>query len=62
MPTDNKVDDEEEEVEEDGGSDDDSDDEIEYVTHVETSDAWTTFRSSLAQTLFNNWRARSRNA
>jgi len=43
MPTDNKVDDEDEEEEEDGGSEDGSDDEIEYVTHVETSDVWTSF-------------------
>lgn len=57
MPTDDKVfeDEDEEEVSDD---DDDTDDEVEYVTHIETSDAWTTFRSSLAQTLFNNWRVR----
>ena len=60
MPTDDKVvfeDEDEEEV----GDDDDDDigDQVEYVTHIETSDAWTTFRSSLAQNLFNNWRARS---
>ena len=57
MPTDDKVfeDEDEEEVSDD---DDDTDDEVEYVTHIETSDAWTTFRSSLAQTLFSNWRVR----
>ena len=50
----------EDEDEEEAGDDDDddTDDEVEYVTHIETSDAWTTFRSSLAQTLFNNWRVR----
>jgi len=59
MPTDDNVSFEEEDEEEGDDDDDDSDDEIEYVTHIETSDAWTTFRSTLAQTLFNNWRARS---
>jgi len=59
MPTDDNVRFEEEDEEEGDDDDDDSDDEIEYVTHIETSDAWTTFRSTLAQTLFNNWRARS---
>ena len=57
MPTDNNVSFEEEDDEE-LGDDDDSDDQVEYVTHIETSDAWTTSQSSLAQTLFNNWRAR----
>ena len=57
MPTDDKMfeDEDEEEVSDD---DDDTDDEVEYMTHIETSDAWTTFRSSLAQTLFSNWRVR----
>jgi len=32
-----------EEDEEEFGDDDDDDDEVEYVTHIETSDAWTTF-------------------
>ena len=59
MPTDDNVRFAEEDEEEGDDDDDDSDDEIEYVTHIETSDAWTTFRSTLAQTLFNNWRARS---
>ena len=56
MPMNDKVfeDKDEEEV----SDDDDTDDEVEYVTHIETSDAWTNFRSSLAQTLFNNWQVR----
>ena len=58
MPTDENVSFEEEDNEE-GDDDDHSDDEVEYVTHNETSDAWTTFRSTLAQILFNNWRVRS---
>ena len=36
----------EEEDEEEVGDDDDSDDEVEFVTHIETSDVWTTFQSS----------------
>ena len=52
MPTDDNVRFEEEDEEEFG--DDDDDDDIEYVTHIETSYAWMTFRSTLAQTLFNN--------
>jgi len=59
IPTDDHVNFEEEDDQEFAG-DDDSDDEVEYVTHAETSYAWMTFRSSLAQMLFNNWRARSR--
>jgi len=40
--------------------DNDSDDEIEFITTIATSDEWTTFRNSLAQNLFNGWRARVR--
>ena len=55
MPTNDSVRFEEEDDEEVGGDDDDdSDDEVEYVTHNETSDAWTTFRSTLVPMLFNN--------
>ena len=43
MPTDDNVRLEEEDEEEVGDDDDDSDDEIEYVTHIETFDAWKTF-------------------
>ncbi|XP_021746038.1 protein ALP1-like [Chenopodium quinoa] len=55
MPTDDI---EEEELSED--SDDDSDDEPEYITSVATSDQWTNFRNTLAQDMFNGWRARGR--
>ena len=46
----------------DDDNDDESDeegieDEVDYVTIIETSDAWTNYRNTLAQTLFNNWRA-----
>jgi len=57
MPTDDNARFEEED-EEEFGDDDDSDDDIECVTYIETSDTWTTFRSTLVQTLLNNWRAR----
>lgn len=44
-----------------GGGDDDEDEgnEAEYISFVEPSDPWTNFRSTMAQTMFNNWRARS---
>ncbi|XP_057248954.1 protein ALP1-like [Beta vulgaris subsp. vulgaris] len=41
---------------------DDSDDEIEFITNIATSDRWTTFRNTLAQDMFNAWRARGRHA
>ena len=47
------------EEEENDGDDDDSD-KVEYITHVVTSDPWTNFRNTLAQTMFNNWRVRNR--
>ena len=64
MPTDYTTyvdsDDEEDEEESD---DEDSEDEVEYITIIETSDTWTNYRNTLAQTLYNNWRARNnRNA
>jgi len=59
MPTDDKVVFEDEHEEEASDDDDDTDDEAEYVTHIETFDAWMTFWISLTQTLFNNWRVRS---
>ena len=64
MPTDYVVpEDCEDEEEEDGDNgeddDEDTDDEVEYITHIESSDAWTTFRNTFAQTMFNNWRVRT---
>ncbi|XP_057517828.1 uncharacterized protein LOC130798745 [Amaranthus tricolor] len=41
-------------------SDNDSDDEVEYITTIATSDRWTNYRNTLAQDLFNAWRARVR--
>ncbi|XP_020098382.1 uncharacterized protein LOC109717116 [Ananas comosus] len=34
---------------------------VEFITTVETSDEWTNFRNTLAQEMFNSWRARSLN-
>lgn len=56
MPTD----DIEEEDLSDNDSDDDFDDEVEYITTITTSDQWTNYRNTLAQDLFNAWRARVR--
>ncbi len=44
----------------DNDSDDNFDDEVEYITTIATSDQWTTYRNTLAQDLFNAWRARVR--
>ncbi|XP_057250682.1 protein ALP1-like [Beta vulgaris subsp. vulgaris] len=51
-----------EEIESDG---DDSDgdeeqEEVEYITSINVSDPWTNWRNSLAQSMFNDWRARHR--
>ena len=43
MPTDDKVVFEDEHEEEASDDDDDTDDEAEYVTHIETFDAWILF-------------------
>ncbi|XP_056684310.1 protein ALP1-like [Spinacia oleracea] len=43
---------------EEESDDEDTDEEMEYITVIATSDAWTNYRNTLAQTLFNNWRAR----
>ena len=63
MPTDSVIpedcDDEEEDGDNGEDNDDDTDDEVEYITHIESSDGWTTFRNAFAQTMYNNWRARS---
>lgn len=57
MPTDYIVYEDPEHEEE--GDDGDNGDEVEYITYIESSDVWTNFRNTLAQNLFNNWRARS---
>lgn len=41
-------------------SEDDSEDEREFITNVSSSDHWTNFRNTLAQDMFNGWRARAR--
>ncbi|KAK1375519.1 hypothetical protein POM88_031713 [Heracleum sosnowskyi] len=56
MPTDFVVDDE---SDVDNSKDDESDDEVECITLVQSSNAWTAFRNELAQNLFNTWRAMS---
>ncbi|WCJ19160.1 hypothetical protein M5689_001460 [Euphorbia peplus] len=38
--------------------DNDESDEEEYITSIDVSDPWTNFRNTLAQNMFNNWRAR----
>ncbi|XP_057540632.1 protein ALP1-like [Amaranthus tricolor] len=44
---------------EEGESDDEGlDDEVELITQIATTDAWTTYRNNLAQNMFNNWRLR----
>ena len=44
---------------EEGESDDEGlDDEVELITQIVTTDAWTTYRNNLAQNMFNNWRLR----
>ena len=53
MPTD----DIEEEEMSDNDLDDNSDNEVEYITTIATSDQWTNYRSTLAQNMFNSWRA-----
>ncbi|XP_021724095.1 protein ALP1-like [Chenopodium quinoa] len=58
MPTDDIK--EDELSESDDESESDSDDEREFITSVATSDHWTNFRNTLAQDMFNNWRARGR--
>ncbi|XP_057249238.1 protein ALP1-like [Beta vulgaris subsp. vulgaris] len=59
MPTDDIAYDSDEESEDDD-VDDDLDDEMEFISTLETSDAWTNFRNTLAQDMFNSWRARIR--
>ncbi|XP_057548011.1 protein ALP1-like [Amaranthus tricolor] len=54
------TDDVEEENMSNDDSDNDSDDEVEYITTIVTSDRWTNYRNTLAQDLFNSWRARVR--
>lgn len=59
MPTDLEFDEISDDTDSDSDIDsDESDDEVEYITHVTTSNDWTTFRNTLAQTSFNTWRAR----
>ncbi|GAB4855592.1 hypothetical protein Ancab_039776 [Ancistrocladus abbreviatus] len=36
------------------------DDDDEFITTIETSNNWTTFRNTVAQNMFNSWRARVR--
>ena len=31
---------------------------VEYITSINVSNPWTSFRNEMAQTMFNNWRAR----
>ncbi|XP_021732162.1 protein ANTAGONIST OF LIKE HETEROCHROMATIN PROTEIN 1-like [Chenopodium quinoa] len=56
MPTNFEVDESSDENE-----NEDIGDDVEYITQVQPSNAWTGFRNNLAQTLFNAWRARQNN-
>ncbi|XP_021771455.1 uncharacterized protein LOC110735574 [Chenopodium quinoa] len=40
--------------------DDSDDDDIEYITSIDVTNPWTNFRNTMAQTMFNDWRARKR--
>ncbi|KAJ8426119.1 LOW QUALITY PROTEIN: hypothetical protein Cgig2_005764 [Carnegiea gigantea] len=35
--------------------DEDTNEEVEYIMHIESSNAWTTFQNTFAQTMLNNW-------
>lgn len=50
---------EQEKLSSDDDSNDDSHD-VEYITSITTSDHWKNFRNSLAQDMFNGWRASGR--
>ena len=41
-----------------GGAENEEEEDVEFISTVETSDAWTNYRNTLAQTMFNNWRGR----
>lgn len=55
MPTNFEVDSSTDES--DDENDDEVNNEVEYITQVQSSNAWTIFRDNLAQTSFNTWRA-----
>ena len=43
---------------EDEEEEEEEEEEIEFITTIEPLDNWTNYRNTLAQNLFNNWRAR----
>lgn len=52
---------------EESDSDDDDDDgdasdedDVEYITSIVVTDPWTNFQNTIAQNMFNDWRARHR--
>ncbi|GAB4829638.1 hypothetical protein Ancab_040643 [Ancistrocladus abbreviatus] len=52
------VDDEDEDEIDEEDEDGTHNDAFEFITTITSSDHWTTFRNTLAQEMFNNWRAR----
>ena len=58
-PLENEMSDEYEDLEV-RNDEDDEDDEVEYITTISPDDHWVNFRNTLAQNMFNEWRARTR--
>ena len=44
----------------DNDGDDNEEDDVEYITSIAVTDPWTNFRNTMAQNMFNDWRARHR--
>ena len=59
MPTNNMEGEEfvDEDDDYDDNEDNDDDEEVEFITTIATFNQWTTFRNTLAQNMFNGWRA-----
>lgn len=55
---------EENDSDDNDGDDNDGDvneeDDVEYITSIAVTDPWTNFRNTMAQHMFNDWRARQR--
>ncbi|XP_057550978.1 protein ALP1-like [Amaranthus tricolor] len=55
---------EENDSDDNDGDDNDGDvneeDDVEYITSIAVTDPWTNFRNTMAQYMFNDWRARQR--
>ena len=44
----------------DNDGDDNEEDDVEYITSIAVTDPWTNFRNTMAQYMFDDWRARHR--